>query len=436
MRRKPRNLAISFSDKAQTHFGGIYFFQEFLALLQLRERLARSIKDDRVRTRYSISQMLLALLYPIVLGVDRLEATYFLRSNGIFQYLTGLPRFPNATTLRRFLYQASPAVRAQLRRFNDRLAAALLQHSHRRSRLLLDLDSTVLPVYGTHEGARRAYNPKRRGARSYEPLVCVEARSGLFWAGEQRPGGSPGTDEVVLLLERCWALAPSSMREVRVRGDHSFSSDATLTWLEARHAQYVIVARLTAPMKRRVTTLHYRSISEHWAVAETAYQAAGWTQKRRIVAVRKRLQARDPQPTLFVLGRYAYRAYVTNLDLLPESVWRFYNDRARLELIVKELKHDYALGQIPTRRFDANALYFEILRLAYNLVVGFQTLCLPDAWHQATLSRIRANFFLLPAVLARPQGYPVLRIPRFLPVRPHLEAMIKKLNALRHSALW
>lgn len=75
MRRKPRNLEISFSDKAQTHFGGIYFFQEFLALLQLRDRLARSIKDDRVRTQYSISQMLLALLYPIVLGLDRLEAT-------------------------------------------------------------------------------------------------------------------------------------------------------------------------------------------------------------------------------------------------------------------------------------------------------------------------------------------------------------------------
>ena len=436
MRRPPRNLEISFTDRAQTHFGGIYFFQEFLSLLHVRDRLTHSVKESRPRTRYSVAQMLLAFVYPVILGLDRLEATYFLRSNGIFQYLTGLPRFPNPTTLRRFLYQASPDLREQLRRFNDRLAAALLQHPHRRSRLLLDLDSTVLPVYGTHEGARRAYNPKRRGARSYEPLLCVEARSGLLWAGAQRPGGSPGTDEVVPLLERCWALAPSSMREVRVRGDHSFYSDATLTWLEDRHAQYVIVARLTAPLKRRVTTLRYRPISAHWAVAETAYQAASWTTTRRIIAVRKRLQARDPQPTLFVLGRYAYHAYVTNLDLLPESVWRFYNGRARLELIVKELKHDYALGQIPTRRFDANALYFETLRLAYNLVVGFQTLCLPDAWHQATLSRIRANFFLLPAVLARPQGYPVLRIPGFLPVRPHIEAMMKKLDALRPSTLW
>lgn len=63
------------------------------------------------------------------------------------------------------------------------------------------------------------------------------------------------------------------------------------------------------------------------------------------------------------------RPRVTTLDLQPKHVWRFYNDRARLELLIKELKYDDALGQIPTRRFDANALYFEILRLAYNLVV-------------------------------------------------------------------
>jgi hypothetical protein len=436
MRRKPRHLKISLTDKAQTHFGGIYFLQEFVGLLQLRDRIRGSVKDLRPRTRYSISQLVLALVYPVILGLNRIEAASFLRSNGIFQYLTGLPQFPNPTTLRRFLYQATPALREQLRRLTDRLTAALLQHPHRRSRLLFDLDTTVLPVYGTHEGARRAYNPKRRGARSYEPLLCFEALSGLFWAGLQRPGGSPGTDEVVPLLERCWTVVPPSIREIRVRGDHSFYSDDTLTWLEAHRAAYAIVARLTTRLKRRLTTLRYRPLSAHWSVAETGYQAAGWSRKRRIIAVRKRLEARDPQPTLFVLGRYAYHAFVTNLDLQPEHVWHFYNDRARLELIVKELKADSALGQLPTRRFEANALYFEILRLAYTLVVGFQTLCLPADWQQATLATIRTNFFMLPAVLARPQGRPDLRFPRHLPAARAIEAVMNNLRRLQGRPLW
>jgi hypothetical protein len=430
MRRKPRNLKIAFTDKAQTHFGGIYFFQEFVTLLQLRDRLTHALHDERVRTHYSLAQGILAILYPVILGLNRLEAVYFLRSNGIFQYLTGLPRFPDPTTLRRFLYDASPAQRERLARLVDRLTAALLQQPHTRSRLLLDLDSTCLLVYGDHEGARHAYTGRRRGVRSYEPLLAFEANSGLLWAGEQRPGGNPGAAEVIPFLEHSWALLPASIREVRVRADANFYSADTLAWLEAHRAQYAIVARLTPSLKRRLLGLRYTPLSDHWAVAETAYHGSSWPGPRRIIAVRKRLSDRDPQPTLFALGHYAYHAYVTNLDLQPAAVWRFYNDRARLELLIKELKYNYGLGHIPTRRFDANALYVQILRLAYNLVVGFQTVCLPPHWQQATLATIRNEFFLLPAVLARPQGRPTLRFPRHLPARDDCEFVLKALRAL------
>jgi len=50
--------------------------------------------------------MILALVYPLVLGLDRLETASFLRFNGTFQYLTGLPSFPDPQTLRRFLLHA------------------------------------------------------------------------------------------------------------------------------------------------------------------------------------------------------------------------------------------------------------------------------------------------------------------------------------------
>jgi len=436
MPRPPRNLEIAFTDGAQTRFGGIYFLQQFIGLLQLPDHLAWALKDGRPRTRYSIAQMILALIYPMILGLDRLEAASFLRSNGVFRYLTGLPHFPNPTTLRRCLHHASPGLREQLVRLNDRLASQLLQNPHPRSRLVLDLDTTVLPVYGDHEAARRAYNPKRRGARSYEPLLAVESRSGLFWAGELRPGGSPGANEVVPLLDRAWSIAPPTIRELRVRADHGFYSEPSLHWLETHHAEYAVVARLTRPLRERLTSVRYHRIDDRWSAAEMRYEAAGWSQKRRIIAVRKQLETTDPEPTLFTLGRYAYHAYVTNLDVSPERVWRFYNDRAPIELTIKELKHDYALGQLPTRRFAANALYFEILRLAYNIVVGFQTLCLPTTWANATLSTIRNDFFLLPAVLVRPQGRPALRFPSHLPVKADIQTVIARLQELRARPLW
>jgi len=121
MRRAPRNLRIACDHRGLTHYGGAYFFHEFLQVLQVRDFLARHLAYPRRNHRYSLSQMILALVYPIVLGLDRLETASFLRFNGTFQYLTGLPNFPDPQTLRRFLHHAPDSFLKQLHRVNDRL---------------------------------------------------------------------------------------------------------------------------------------------------------------------------------------------------------------------------------------------------------------------------------------------------------------------------
>src|SRR6266853_1241885 len=102
----PRNIRIACNHAGLTHYGGVYFFHEFLRVLQLRHFLATHLTYLRRNSRYHLFQMILALMYPIVLGLDRLETASFLRSNGTFQYLTGLPNFPDPQTLRRFLLHA------------------------------------------------------------------------------------------------------------------------------------------------------------------------------------------------------------------------------------------------------------------------------------------------------------------------------------------
>jgi len=62
MRRSPRNLRVACNHAGLTHFGGVYFFHEFLQVLQLRDFLARHLAYPRRNRRYSISQMILALV--------------------------------------------------------------------------------------------------------------------------------------------------------------------------------------------------------------------------------------------------------------------------------------------------------------------------------------------------------------------------------------
>jgi hypothetical protein len=160
MRRSPRTLRIACDPRGLTHFGGIYFFHEFLQLLPLRDFLARHWSYPRRNHRYSLSPMILALVYPLVLGWDRLEAASFLRSNGTLPYRTGLPSFPDPQTLRRFLLPAPDSFWEQMHRGNDRLLQHFVPLPEHRSRLILDLDSTVVTLFGPQEQAAVGYHPR------------------------------------------------------------------------------------------------------------------------------------------------------------------------------------------------------------------------------------------------------------------------------------
>ena len=411
MRRSPKNVRIAFDDEGLTHYGGVLFFHEFTRVLQLRRFLTRHLQYPRRNQRYELSQMLLALIYPIVLGLDRLETTSLLRANGTFQYLTGLPSYPDPQTLRRFLLQAPPEFRQQLHRCNNRLLRRFIHQPEHRSRLILDLDSTVVTVFGRQEGAEVGYNPRYRGKRSYDPLLCLEANSAFLWDTELRSGNAgtwAGSDE---LLASCFLSLPADIREVRVRADAGFGFHPVLEMLEQRPAQYAVVARLTTALKRVLNSLRYQRLNGRWEIAEFEHRLTGWPRARRCVVARRKIEETEPEPTLFALDRYLYRAWFTNLTLTPSGVWNFYDGRAGMEPRIRELREDYALRKIPTRAFAANALYLEVVRLAYNLVTAFQRMCLPEDWQSLTLSKLRHRLFWLPGELTRPQNRPTLRLP-------------------------
>jgi len=389
MRRSPRNLRIACNHAGLTHFGGVHFFHEFLRLLQFREFLTRHLVYPRRNHRYSLAQIILALIYPLVLGLDRLETASFLRANGTFQYLTGLESFPDPQTLRSFLLHAPASLREQMHRMNDRLLRHFIHLPEHRSRLIFDLDSSVVTVFGHQEHAEVGYNPRYRGKRSYDPLLCLEANSSFLWDCELRPGNAGTWQGSVELMASCFLNLPQDIRELRVRADAGFGFDPVFEILADRNAQYAVVARLTQAFKRLLPGLRYESVNRRWEMAEFEYRPHGWPPARRFVVARRFIPDEEPQSSLFTLGRYVYRAWVTNLNLTPAGVWHYYDGRAAMEPRIRELREDYALRKIPTASFAANALYLEIVRLAYNLVTAFQRNCLEESWQSLTLQKLR-----------------------------------------------
>jgi len=204
------------------------------------------------------------------------------------------------------------------------------------------------------------------------------------------------------LLAPCFAKVSPGVRSLIVRGDKGFYNHKLIEQIEAQRAGFVIVARLTGPIKRKVPHLRYTSVSPGVEVAEFRYQPTRWIHPYRFVVI-WRHQPEEPtaQLTLFNLGKYHYQVLITNLPLQPLNFWRFYNDRAGVELVIKHLNGEYALGSIPTRHFLANKTDFHLLLLACNLVNWFKRLCLPAEYQTATLQTLRHKILLMPAQLQR-----------------------------------
>jgi len=429
MARGPRNLRVSNDGLGLTQFGGVTLIEQFFQRIGLQGSFSQRIRFAQRNNRYSISESLEALLYPLILGLGRIETTEPLRYNGVFHYLAGLPGYPDATTLRRFLDRFARRGRNSFVKLHDGWRAAMLGQPWQA---VFDLDSTVLTVYGRQERAEVGYNPKKRGRPSYLPLLCFEGNTQDCWEGSYHPGDTHVSTITIPVLERAFPKLPASIREVRVRADAAFFDHEIIEFIEGKRACYAVVARLTPPMKSRLSGLRYRRVASGVWAGEFQYCPRGWPGPRRFVVIRRPVpEEPSAQLTLFQMGGYSYQALVTNLTLQPLNLWRFYNRRARAELIIRELKYAYALGKIPTNDFQANEAFFQIVLLAYNLLNWFKRLCVPAHLQRATLQRLRQRLFVVPAQLVRPGGVPTLRLAPSYPWTSDFLETLRRVRRLR-----
>ncbi len=432
MKRSPKHLQISFSGKGLTHFGGLFLLQKFFQRISLRSLLSQYLHFLQRNNRYTTGEELLALVYPIALGLGRIETSHLLKHNGVFQYLTGLPTYPNPSTLRRFLLRMAPLALPKLRSLHDRLLLSMIPRPIPPTKVIFDLDSTVLILYGRQEMARVGYNPQKWGRPSYHPLLCFNGITRDFWHGELRPGNVHTATGTVELLKAVFTKLPPSVKSVIIRADKGFYDHETIEYLEFNKALFVIVAKLTAPVKRMISTLSYQVHSSGLETAEFMYQPTKWKKQYRFVVVR-RFIPEDPteQLTLFSMGKYSYQVVVTNVKLTPLNAWRFYNGRAAVELIIKELKGDYPLGKIPTKYFAANEAYFHTLLFSYNLINWFKRLCLPMEFQYMTLKTLRSRLLLIPGELTKPGNKPTLKLPVNFLDKNAFEYAIKRIEKLK-----
>jgi hypothetical protein len=323
--------------------------------------------------------------------------------------------------LRSFLRRFDAASLHRLETVHDKLRGALFPRLGVSYSAVVDADTTTLMTYGSQEGVARGYIPKRRHWQgSYAPLLSSEGRSGLSLGIELRAGNVHSSEGAGAFLDPILRKLPSSIAasRTRLRLDAGFYDRKIILPLENQGFGYVTVARMYPPLKREMLAARYSEFARGWEAAEFSYTPIHWNREHRFVAVRRpvSVEPEEIQLRLFTFRKYTYhRALVTNLDLTPPAVWRFYCDRGFQELLLRELKSSYAMSKIPTRSFWANAAYLEAILWAYDLVLTFQRLCLPAEVQHWNISTLRRELWWLPAEWVRRDNRNLLLLPAKYP---------------------
>jgi hypothetical protein len=351
--------------------------------------------------------------------------------------LLGLAEFPQRDTLRTFLLRFGAQELQRLQAAHGKLRAELFCRLGPLYGATVDADTTALITYGLQEGVARGYIPKRRHRRSsYAPILSSEGHCGLTLGMKLRAGNVHASVGAGQFLNQILDKLASSIAasRTRLRPDGGFYDRKIIEPLENQGFGHVIVARMYKRLKRKMVDARYREFARGWEPGEFTYTPFHWKRGHRFVAVRRHLsvESEEVQSRLFTFKRYTYhQALITNLDLTPPAVWRFYCDRGGQELLLREFKDSYATAKIPTRRFWANAAYMAATLWAYFLVLAFQLLCLPARLQHWSISTLLRELWWLPAEWVRRGHRNVQALPARYP-RQDLFAKVQRATTECH----
>ena len=112
-------------------------------------------------------------------------------------------------------------------------------------------------------------------------------------------------------------------------------------------------------------------------------------------------------------GKYFYHAVATNWleeEKDTAAVLKWHNQRGQAENFNKEVKVGFGMERMPCGQTHANAVFFRIGVLAYNLFIGFKRLSCPESWVNQTIATIRWKVVQVAGRIVKHAGETVLKL--------------------------
>lgn len=400
----PYNTELRFDRNDLTRAGGYPQFAWFCDRFGLPEILSR-IKIRKRRSEYSSLDLNLFMIDMIVLGIERISHLDSWGSDALLPLIRGHEKLPHSTTVFRHLESFTDRNLRELERVQ---AEAMRRGMNPSENAVLDMDSTVITVYGNQERSEKGYNPHKRGRPSYN------LKAGFINGREMvslrlDPGNTVSSTGFAEFLEGCLSSLPEHVKVRKLRLDRGYYSDRNLSLLEDKGLSYVVKVPCYPSLIRKAMELSSSAWKEVTDEGEFCLPLRTWVSEmryngRRLLIKRVLVEEDDNNhDQLFEPGeRYEFSFYATNIDGEPWEIIGFYYQRATVENRIKEAKLGFSLDKLPSGLFMVNVVYLHFVMLAYNLLWWFKdSFPMPKKLSDRGIRFLREALFLVPAVVER-----------------------------------
>lgn len=309
----------------------------------------------------------------------------------------------------------------------------------------IDHDGTIV------ESHKREAKVAYEGTRGFQPLVAVWAEEQLIVADEFRDGNVAGGEDPLSSVKRAFASLPPWVVTRRFRADSAAYYTPLLKHLATEEIGFTISADMTKELRSVCltvpdngwTTLDVRE-RELVDISEVEFTPGDWPKSAkplRYVALRFTPRQGD----LFDVGGAAcergprYHAVVSNRgDLDAAGIVRWHRGKAgTIEHVHRAMKDELGAGVLPSGRFGANAAWFRINALTFNVLTVLKRRALPERYRDARPKRLRYEIFTVPGRLTVHQSRVTVRVSlaearaqEIIAARGRLLDMVEKRGAL------
>jgi hypothetical protein len=383
------------SPERLTSLGGLVVLEELARAAGVWEKVDGVVEGPKSGRGYQAHEFVQPLVWMLHAGGRRLEDLRELRAEQEVLTRLGLESVPDAGTVGDWLRRQGLAGAEGMQRVSQELVANGLKEESEE----LTLDVDAMEIEAEKQEAAWTYNK----VKGYMPMLGYV--KGMCVGHEFREGNSSPGAGIVGFAQHCEAALPEGKR-IYFRSDSAAYQAAVINRYSQAGRSFTITADQDAAVKREIQNLcekawtPYRTpdgIATDRQIAETVHTMNDTEQAFRLIVLRWL----NPQPNLFQATRYCYHAVATNRqETASEVIWK-HNGRGQCENWHKELKVGMGMEQMPCGEFEANAMYFAIGVLAYNLAQLLKRQVLPESYRTATVATLRWKLYRLAGKLVR-----------------------------------